>query len=143
MRWQQIVDRFRPVSAPGGAAESAEHVADRTGPALELAPVFALLDPDLEAARHTLDTADTRAAAQLDDARQRAASLLAQARREAPAREAEAAAHVLTEAAKRDAALVDDARRRSRDELHARSPQLDAAARAVVDRLVDTLKALP
>ncbi len=141
MRWQELVDRFRPVSAPGGAAESAEHVAERTGAALELAPVFALLDDDLASARGTLADADARTTAQLEDSHARAAALIAKARREAPAREAEAAAAVLSESARHDAEILEEARDRTRAHLLSRTPHLDQAARTVVAQLVDTLKA--
>ncbi|WP_062203656.1 hypothetical protein [Demequina salsinemoris] len=139
MRWQEILDRFRPVTAPGGAAESAAHVAARTGAALELAPVFAILDADLESASGIVSDAESRASNRLDRARSEAAATVARARREAPAREAEAAAAVLTSAAEEDDRTMRQARDDADAFLAARSPRVDDAADAVVARLLTDL----
>ncbi|WP_084125577.1 hypothetical protein [Demequina sp. NBRC 110054] len=139
MRWQEILDRFRPVTAPGGAAESAAHVAARTGAALELAPVFAILDADLTAATDLASVAESAAADRLDNARSDAAAVVARARREAPAREAEAAAAILSSAAEDDARTTAQARRDAEQLLASRAPRVDEAAAAVISRLVEDL----
>ncbi|WNM27897.1 hypothetical protein RN607_02510 [Demequina capsici] len=135
MRWQEILDRFRPVTAPGGAAESAEHVAERSGPVLELAPVFAALDADLDAAARLTAQAEALAVERLEQARRDAAADVARARREAPAREADAAASILADAAAEDAALMQRARDDAARLLDARSPRVAEAADAVVATL--------
>ncbi|WP_296664541.1 hypothetical protein [Demequina sp.] len=140
MRWQEILDRFRPVAAPGGAAESAEHVAERTGAALELAPVFAAIDADLAAARQIEADAQARATARVDQAHARASALVARARTEAPAREAAAAAEVLAAASEEDERVISEARTGVDDLLAARTPRVDETSRLVVDRLLDSLR---
>ncbi|WP_062526218.1 hypothetical protein [Demequina rhizosphaerae] len=143
MRWQEILDRFRPVTAPGGAAESAEHVAARTGVALELAPVFAALDGDLATAARRGAEARSRAERVLDEARRDAAARVARAHAEAPALEARAAATVRAEAESGDEAALRDARERTDALTAERSPRIDDAADAVVARLVEDLRGRP
>jgi vacuolar-type H+-ATPase subunit H len=143
MRWQEILDRFRPVTAPGGAAESAEHVAERTGAALELAPVFAALDGALTAATDMTSTAHARAQERVDDARRRASGIVAKARMDAPAREAEAAAAVLARAKADDERVLSDAHARADALVAERSGRLDDAADTVIARLLDSLRAAP
>src|ERR1019366_3273449 len=46
-----ILDRFRPVGAPGPAGPAGVPAADDQGPAVELAPVFDALAADVQACR--------------------------------------------------------------------------------------------
>ncbi|WP_062466319.1 hypothetical protein [Demequina maris] len=140
MRWQEILDRFRPATAPGGAAESAAHAAARTGIAVELAPVFAALDEDLAAAAALAASGEAGAEERVARARAAGAEVIAAARAEAPAREAVAATAVREAAATGDARLLEEAQARAHALQAERSPRIDEAADAVVNRLVAGLR---
>ncbi|MDO8106967.1 hypothetical protein Q6348_07120 [Isoptericola sp. b441] len=85
MAWQSILDRFRPVGAPGPAGPAGVPSQDATGPAAELAAVFEALRPDVEQASRTVAEARVRAQRLVADARDGAAAELAAARSRAPA----------------------------------------------------------
>src|SRR5674476_1314795 len=52
-----ILDRFRPVGAPGPAGLAGVPAADEQGPAAELAPVFAALAADVESCHRLVEEA--------------------------------------------------------------------------------------
>ena len=86
MSWHglSILDRFRPVDAPGPAAGVAGvPAADDQGPAAELAPVFAALAADVESCRKLVEEARREADGALFRAHEQAA--IAQARLDAGA----------------------------------------------------------
>jgi len=105
-----ILDRFRPAGAPGSAGVVGVPALDDTGPASELAPVFAALEPDVSACAEEVAAARAAARSSNDAANECAAALLAEAHLQADAARARAAATVHDEATAGDAALLTAAR---------------------------------
>lgn len=93
-----ILDRFRPVGAPGAAGSAGGAETPATGPAAELAPVFALVQSDLDAAARTVARARARAADSVDAAAREAEVAVQVARDAAVGERASASARVLAEA---------------------------------------------
>ena len=100
-----ILDRFRPVGAPGPAGPVGVPPADDQGPAAELTVVFAALEPYVELCRRLVDEARAEAEHALPRARDEASAILAQARLAAGAARARAAAHVEQTASQQDERL--------------------------------------
>jgi hypothetical protein len=100
-----ILDRFRPIGAPGAAGRTGIPARGLLGPEQELAVVFAALESDLASA----DAAVARAAAAAATARATAvtdaAEIVARAQRSAPVDQAEAASRIASAAAAEDAQL--------------------------------------
>ncbi|MCV2393563.1 hypothetical protein OEB99_04515 [Actinotalea sp. M2MS4P-6] len=143
MAWQSILDRFRPVGAPGPAAAAGVPSQDVTGPAAELAPVMAALRPDMEAAAARLAAAEAEAEQIVARARERAATTLATARSRAPGARAKAAAAAERDAVEQRARWMADARVRA-DAMTARAEQVTPrlVARAL-DRVLDEMLGEP
>ncbi|MFZ3452479.1 hypothetical protein [Arthrobacter sp. 7Tela_A1] len=108
-----ILDRFRPVGAPGPSGPVGVPSADDEGTAAELLPVFEALKPDVEAARQLLEAAGEQARTVLAGARRQADADVAQARLDSGAVRARAAEQVSQAAAVRDQERLDQARQRA------------------------------
>jgi hypothetical protein len=131
-----ILDRFRPVGAPGPAGLAGVPAADEQGPAAELAPVFAALAADVESCHRLVEEARQEADGALVRAHEQAAAILAQARLDAGAERARAAARVEQAASKRDALLLSQARKEADNLEEARTALLPATVRKVIDNLL-------
>lgn len=131
-----ILDRFRPVGAPGPAGPAGVPAAGDHGPAAELAPVFAALAADVESCRRLVDQARREADQTLSRAHQRAAAIIAQARLDARDERASAVARVVQAASERDGLLLARARKEADDLQEARAAQLPATVRRVIDHLL-------
>ena len=105
-----ILDRFRPAGAPGSAGVAGVPALDDLGPATELAPVFAALEPEITGCADQVAAARSAARSRIDAAQSRAAALLAQAHLEADAARAGAAAAIHDEATADNAAVLAEAR---------------------------------
>lgn len=132
-----ILDRFRPVGAPGPAGPSGVPAVDGQGTAAELAPVFAALAADVQACEELVAKSRRQSEHELAVARTQAAAIVSQARLDARAARAAAAARVEQEAGDRDTRLMDKARR----DATAVEESGMASIPAVVDRVIDTLLA--
>jgi len=108
-----LLDRFRPVVAPGADAPSAVPADRRREAASELAEVFGVAEDYQQEADHIRTTATARAERILRDADQRAERIVDQARRQADATRAEAAAAVRAEAEVDLAAITAEAARQA------------------------------
>lgn len=124
MARSSILDRFRPVGAPGPAGPVGVPSTDVPGYVSELVPVFAALDADIDRAREDVQEAQTWAADAVARARADATAEVARARRDAGAERAAAAAAVAEAAAQDDARLIVEAQEAA-----------DAIARSSVERL--------
>lgn len=132
-----ILDRFRPVGAPGPAGPAGVPSSDAQGPAAELAPVFAALAGDVAACAALVEAARLDAERDVAQARAQAAAVVAKARLDAAAERAGAAAGVSQEASDRDAQQLAQARVEAdvlRESGLARIP-------SVIDRVIETLLA--
>jgi vacuolar-type H+-ATPase subunit H len=131
-----ILDRFRPVGAPGPAGPVGVPALEEPGHATELAPVFAALAPDVETCQRLVDEARRDAEADVSGARAEAAAIVACARIESEAVRADAAAAVARDAAERDE-HTQEAARREADRLRATGTAgIPDAVRLVIDRLL-------
>jgi hypothetical protein len=131
-----ILDRFRPVGAPGPAGPAGVPATGDQGPAAELAPVFAALAQDVEHCRTLVEEARRDAAAALSRSQEQAAAITAQARLDAGAERAHAAARVEQAALKRDALLLAQARKEADNLEEDRTALLPATVRKVIDNLL-------
>ena len=104
-----ILDRFRPVGAPGPAGPAGVPAADEQGPAAELAPVFAALAEDVARCNALVEEARRSAEEDLVRARAQAAAILSQARLDAGAERAKAAARVEQAASDHDEQVLEQA----------------------------------
>ncbi|KAD3633130.1 hypothetical protein GD627_09890 [Arthrobacter yangruifuii] len=139
MARNSLLDRFRPVGAPGPAGPAGVPAADDQGVAAELIPVFEALDATINDTRERTEAAADQAQHTVAAARRQAAALVEQARINSAAVRADAAARVSADAAQEDQRLLDEATEeaaalRSRGE--ARVPEL---ASAIVADLVQDL----
>ena len=130
-----ILDRFRPVGAPGPAGPAGVPATGDQGPAAELAPVFAALAQDVEHCRTLVEEARRDAAAALSRSQEQAAAITAQARLDAGAERAHAAARVEQAALKRDALLLAQARKEADNLEEDRAAMLPGTVRRVIDHL--------
>lgn len=112
MARNSLLDRFRPVGAPGPAGPAGVPATDDEGPAAELIPVFEALDPSIDTTQRQAADAEARADHTVAAARRQAAALVEQARMDSARVRADAAARVSAEAARTDEDLLT----RSRDE---------------------------
>jgi hypothetical protein len=130
-----ILDRFRPVGAPGPAGQVGVPAAADQGPAAELAPVFAALAADVESCRTLVEQARQEADGALFHAREQVASLIAQARLDEAGERTRAAADVERAASERDSQLLAQARTEAGDLEDAGIALLPGTVRKVIDRL--------
>lgn len=140
MARNSLLDRFRPVGAPGPAGPAGVPATDNQGPEAELVPVFEALDPTVRETEALTTDAVKRAAQSVKQAREEAAAMVEKARMESGAVRAEAAATVSREAAAADEEMLQRAREEA-DEIkrrgESRVPQL--AAVIVADLVRDLL----
>ncbi|MFF3039481.1 hypothetical protein, partial [Arthrobacter citreus] len=94
-----ILDRFRPVGAPGPSGPVGVPSTDQEGPDAELLPVFASLQPDTAEGRSQVEAAAARARDLLAEARRQADAEVAQARLDSGSVRARAAEEVSQQAA--------------------------------------------
>lgn len=106
MPHSNILDRFRPVGAPGPVGPVGVPGSGERGPDVELVPVFTALAPDIESARNLIDQAEKEAAGIVSRAREEASALLAKAQLDARSARAQAAARVTQDSTDRDQALL-------------------------------------
>ena len=132
-----VLDRFRPVGAPGAAGPAGVPAVDSQGPATELVPVFAALAADVQSGEELVGDARRQAEHGLAVALTQAAAIVSQARLDAGAARAVAAARVEQEAGDRDALVMEQARR----DATAVEETGMAHIPAVVERVVDALLA--
>lgn len=130
-----ILERFRPAGAPGSAGVVGVPALDDTGPASELAPVFAALEPEVVACAERVAAARSASRTSIDAAHERAAAFLSEAHLRADAARAGAASAVHDEAVNGDAAMLIDA--------HEQVARVDALGRgraqALASRLAEAL----
>lgn len=131
-----ILDRFRPVGAPGPAGPAGVPAVGDDGPAAELAPVFAALAAEVESCRRLVEQARREADQALSRAHEGAAAIIAQARLDARDERASAVARVEQAASKRDALLLAQGRKEADDLEEAGAAQLRATVRRVIDHLL-------
>jgi len=135
MARSSILDRFRPAGAPGPAGPVGVPATGEQGPAVELAPVFAALAPDVESASQMVQEARREADGTLSDALAEAVAIRARARADEGTERARAAARVEQDAAARDAELLARARQEADELERARTTLLPGAVRKVMERL--------
>ncbi len=140
MPQSNILDRFRPVGAPGPVGPAGVPGTQDRGPWGELAPVFSALAPDIEAARTLVEQAEKDAADMLARARDEASALLAQSQLSARSARAEAAARVAKENTDRDEALLAHARHEAEVLATTGTAQIPVMTRTVVDRMLEELR---
>jgi len=136
MAQPSILDRFRPVGAPGAAGPAGVPASDDLGPAAELTPVFAALAADVESCRRLVEDARRDADRTLAKARDSADALVAQARLDAGAEQSRSAARVLDTASERDAQLLDRARQEAVDLKETGTARLPEAVRNIIETLL-------
>ncbi|MBO0906830.1 hypothetical protein [Arthrobacter sunyaminii] len=140
MARNSLLDRFRPVGAPGPAGPSGVPAGDDQGPEAELVPVFEALDPTIRDGRILVDSATARAADTVAQARTQAAAMVEQARMDSGAVRANAAAAVSREAVASDEQMLGQAKEEAaalKRRGESRVPQLAAAI--VADLVSDLL----
>ncbi|MGN8247064.1 hypothetical protein ACTHAM_000736 [Cellulomonas soli] len=131
-----ILDRFRPVGAPGPAGPLGVPATTEAPFEAELAPVFAALSGDLETCRRLVDDARQEADGIVAEARARATAVVAEARLAQAAARAEAAEGIGKAADEQDARTL-EAARAAADRLQAAgTARLAGTAQLVVDRLL-------
>jgi hypothetical protein len=138
-----ILDRFRPVGAPGAAGPAGVPAADDQGPAAELAPVFAALADGVAANTALVEEARRGAEEEVVRARARAAAILSQARLDAGAERARAAARLAQAASHSDAQLLEEARQEAAALEEAGRARIPAVVTEVLDALLAPPKADP
>ena len=106
MARNSLLDRFRPVGAPGPAGPAGVPATDNQGPEAELLPVFEALNPTIREAGELTTDASTRAADTVARARAQAAALVEQARLDSGAVRTDAAAAVSREAEQADEEML-------------------------------------
>ncbi|MBP3044384.1 hypothetical protein KKR91_07165 [Arthrobacter jiangjiafuii] len=144
MARNSLLDRFRPVGAPGPAGPAGVPATDDQGPAAELVPVFEALDPTIRQAQELTKDASTRAAETVAQARTQAAAMVEQARMDSGAVRAQAIAEVSQEARTADEEMLraaDDEAAELKRRGESRIPQL--AAVIVADLVQDLLGNAP
>lgn len=139
MARNSLLDRFRPVGAPGPAGPAGVPAGDDEGTAAELIPVFEALDPDIQASTDLSADASGRAQQTVAEARQQAAALVEDARMNSGAVRAEAAARVSRETEQQDAQALEAARDEAAALERAGGSRVPELASAIVADLVSDL----
>lgn len=135
MARQSILDRFRPVAAPGPGGSTGVPSDDDRGPEWELAPVFAALAPAIHAADAAIADAERSAHELIAAATAQATQTAEQARVEASSVRAAAAARVLSEAQIKDTANLTAAKKRATSLARRAGRHVPAAATRVIAAL--------
>lgn len=139
MARNSLLDRFRPVGAPGPAGPAGVPAGDDQGPEAELVPVFEALDPTIRDSRELMKDASERAAETVADARTRAAALVEQARMESGAVRARAAAEVSSTTQTADARMLQEAADEAAELKRQGESRVPELAAAIVADLVQDL----
>lgn len=140
MPHSSILDRFRPVGAPGPVGPAGVPSTGEYGPGVELVPVFLALVPIIRAADEMVEHAGKDAADILEHARDEAAALLAQAQLDSRSARAAAAARVADDSATHDASVLAKAQEEARTLTARGREMLPAMTQAVVDRMLAGLR---
>ena len=139
MARNSLLDRFRPVGAPGPAGPSGVPASDDQGPEAELVPVFEALDPTIRDGRMLIDDATARAADTVAQARTQAAAMVEQARMDSGAVRANAAAAVSRDAETADEEMLRKAADEAAELKRRGESRVPALAAAIVADLVSDL----
>ena len=139
MARNSLLDRFRPVGAPGAAGPAGVPAQDDEGPAAELIPVFEALDPQIDAAQAVAEDAAGLARETVAAARRQAAALIEQARMDSAGVRAEAAAQVSAEMSRQDEALLSEAGNEAGELRRRGESRVPELASAIVADLVQEL----
>lgn len=134
-----LLDRFRPVGAPGPAGPAGVPAGDEQGPEAELLPVFEALDPTIRDGRRMVDEAQARAEDTVARARTQAAAMVEQARMDSAAVRANAAAAVSREAEAADEEMLRQATEEAAELRHRGESRVPALAASIVADLVSDL----
>lgn len=139
MARNSLLDRFRPVGAPGPAGPSGVPATDDQGPEAELLPVFEALDPTIRDGRRLVDEAAARAEDSVARARTQAAAMVEQARMDSGAVRANAAAAVSREAERADEEMLRRATEEAAELRRRGESRVPALAASIVADLVSDL----
>ena len=139
MARNSLLDRFRPVGAPGPAGPAGVPAQDNQGPEAELIPVFEALDPQIDAARTITDDAAGLARETVAAARRQASALIEQARMDSAAVRAAAAAEVSAEMSRQDEAMLSAAESEAAELQRRGESRVPELASAIVADLVQDL----
>ncbi len=131
-----ILDRFRPVGAPGPAGPAGVPADDDQGRAAELAPVLAALAGDVAACEALVAEARLSADGDVTRARAQAAAIVARARLDAGAAGVRAAARIEREGSERDLQLVEQAHQEAATLEKAGLARIPAVVSEVIDNLL-------
>jgi vacuolar-type H+-ATPase subunit H len=131
-----ILDRFRPVGAPGPAGPVGVPAADDRGAAAELAAVFAAVAPDVQFCLDLVDEAHRKAEKRLARAREQAVARVAEARLAAAEVRASAASRVEQIASEQDARMLQQSADEAAELQKIRAARVSALARSIVDELL-------
>ncbi len=140
MPHSNILDRFRPVGAPGPVGPAGVPAADERGPNVELVPVFTALAPDIELARKLIEQAEKEAADIVTRARDEASALLAQAQLDSRSARAGAAARVAKDNTDYDESLLANARNQADVLARTGTALLPEMTHTVIDRMLAELR---
>ena len=140
MPHSNILDRFRPVGAPGPVGPAGVPAADERGPSVELVPVFTALAPVIESARKLIEKAEKEAADIVSRARDEASALLAQAQLDSRSARAGAAARVAKDNTDHDEALLANARNQADVLARTGTALLPEMTHTVIDRMLAELR---
>jgi vacuolar-type H+-ATPase subunit H len=140
MPHSNILDRFRPVGAPGPVGPVGVPGSGERGPDVELVPVFTALAPDVESARNLIDRAEMEAADIVIRAREEASALLAQAQLDARSARAQAAALVTRDSTDRDQTLLAKAHDQADALARTRAALVSEMTQMVIGRMLAELR---
>lgn len=136
MPHSNILDRFRPVGAPGPVGPAGVPAVGERGPGVELVPVFTALASDIESARTLIERAEKEAADIVGRARDEASALLAKAQLDSWPARAMAAARVAQDRTDRDRAVLANARNQADVLATAGTTLLPEMTHTVIDRML-------
>jgi len=140
MPHSNILDRFRPVGAPGPVGPAGVPAAGERGPSVELVPVFTALAPDIESARKLIEQSEKEAADIVRRAREQATALLAQAQLDSRSARAGAAARVAQANTDHDRALLANARNQADVLARTGTALLAEMTHGVIGRMLEELQ---
>ena len=140
MPHSNILDRFRPVGAPGPVGPAGVPAVDERGPSVELVPVFTALAPVIESARKLIEKAEKEAADIVSRARDEASAQLAQAQLDSRSARAGAAARVAKDNTDHDEALLANARNQADVLARTATALLPEMTHTVIDRMLAELR---
>ena len=131
-----ILDRFRPVGAPGPIGPAGVPAVGERGPSAELVPVVLALAPDIESARTLIEQAQQEAADIVGRARDEASALVARAQLDSRSARAGAATLVALDHTAHDQALLASARGQAEALARTGTALLPELTHTVIDRML-------